>query len=198
MKTLNEEVNRIKSIMGLIFEEKEVDKEEDEESNVESSETEVIKGSYSAEGKSNTYDALHSFNRRKSDGFGGGINSKVAEGIKQYKQSKGLKAVDIKKVKITIYPDTVTVEWEVTIGPSTDGYTYESFDSRGSAGGGTSAVDKQLEKMHSLHSYDKKVEILHFNKNVPVCYNSNGTKKPGGCSGSINIQQKFYKYGKKV
>jgi hypothetical protein len=109
----------------------------------------------------------------------------------------GIKAVDIKKMTVNIEPNSLTVNWKVYIGPSGNGYTYEEFDSRGSAGGGEGAVDKQLSSMHSYHSGEPKL-IYHFNKTIPVCYNSNGKKKTDGCKGTINIQQKFYKYGKKV
>ena len=159
---------------------------------------EVIKGSYSAAGKLGVYDALHSFHRRRSDKFGGGINTIVQDGIKEYKfKNKNVKAVDIKDMYVFINPDTLTVNWEVTIGPSTDGYTYEQFDSRGSAGGGESAVDGQLPSMHSGNSGKPKL-VYHFNKTIPKCFNSNGTKMTGGCKGTINIQQKFFKYGKPV
>ena len=157
----------------------------------------VISGSYTAEGQPRAYDALHSFQSRASDKFGGRINTKVQNGIKEYKKTSGLKAIDIKKVSVTIDPNTLTVNWKVTIGPSTDGYTYEQFDSRGSAGGGESAVDGQLSSMHSYNSGTPKM-VYHFNKTIPVCFNSNGTKKKDGCKGTINIQQKFFKYGKKV
>jgi hypothetical protein len=40
--------------------------------------------------------------------------------------------------------------------------------------------------------------VYYFNKTIPKCFNDNGTKKTGGCKGTINIQQKFYKYGKPV
>ena len=157
----------------------------------------VISGSYSAEGQPRAYDALHSFQSRRSDGFGGRINTKVQNGIKEYKKTKGLNAVDIKKVTVNIDPDTLTVNWEVTIGKSNDGYTYEQFDSRGSAGGGESAVDGQLAGMHSVNSGEPKL-VYYFNKTIPKCFDSNGVKLSGGCKGTINIQQKFFKYGKKV
>ena len=158
---------------------------------------EVISGSYSAEGQKGAYDALHSFQSRKSDKFGGRINTKVQNGIKEYKNTKGLNAVDIKKVTVNIDPKTLTVNWEVTIGKSNDGYTYEQFDSRGSAGGGESAVDRQLAGMHSVNSGEPKL-VYYFNKTIPKCFDSNGVKLSGGCKGTINIQQKFFKYGKKV
>jgi hypothetical protein len=158
---------------------------------------EVIKGSYSAAGKSGVYDALHSFHRRRSDGFGGRINTIVQNGIKDYKfKNKNVKAVDIKDMYVFIDPNTLTVNWEVTIGPSTDGYTYEQFDSRGSAGGGESAVNGQLQSMHSGNSGEPKM-VYYFNKTIPKCFNPDGTKMTT-CKGTINIQQKFYKYGNPV
>ena len=163
-----------------------------------SSPDKVIKGSYSAAGKSGAYDALHSFQGRGSDGFGGRINTIVQNGIKDYKfKNKNVKAVDIKDMYVFINPDTLTVNWEVTIGPSADGYTYDQFDSRGSAGGGESAVNGQLPSMHSGNSGEPKL-VYHFNKTIPKCFNSNGTKMTGGCKGTINIQQKFFKYGRPV
>lgn len=157
----------------------------------------IISGSYSAEGQPHAYDALHAFQSRRSDGFGGRINTKVQNGIKEYKKTSGLDAVDIKKVKVDINPNTLTVKWEVTIGRSNDGYTYEEFDSRGSAGGGESAVDGQLAGMHSVNS-GEPVLVYHFNETIPKCFDSKGVKLEGGCKGTINIQQKFFKYGKKV
>ena len=158
---------------------------------------EVIKGSYSAAGKSGVYDALHSFHRRRSDGFGGRINTIVQNGIKDYKfKNKNVKAVDIKDMYVFIDPNTLTVNWEVTIGPSSDGYTYEQFDSRGSAGGGESAVNGQLESMHSFNSGEPKM-VYYFNKTIPKCFNPDGTKMTT-CKGTINIQQKFFKYGNPI
>lgn len=157
----------------------------------------IISGSYSAEGQPHAYDALHAFQSRRSDGFGGRINTKVQNGIKEYKKTSGLDAVDIKKVKVDINPNTLTVKWEVTIGRSNDGYTYDEFDSRGSAGGGESAVNAQLAGMHSVNS-GKPVLVYHYNETIPKCFDVKGVKLPGGCKGKINIQQKFFKYGTKV
>jgi len=157
---------------------------------------EIIKGSYSAEGQPRAYDALHAFQSRRSDKFGGRMNTKVQDGIKIYKTKYKVKAVNIKKVDVEIDPNTLTVNWEVTIGPSFDGYTYDEFDSRGSAGGGEKAVNDQLSKSHS-YNFGKPEMVYHYNKNIPICYNPDGTKKER-CRGTINIQQKFFKYGKKV
>jgi hypothetical protein len=108
------------------------------------------------------------------------------------------KKFDIKKVYVDIDPNTLTVDWEVTIGPSSDGYTYEEFDSRGSAGGGEGAVNGQLESMKSYHPNKEAKLVYHYNETIPKCFNSNGTKMEGGCKGTINMQQKFFKFGKKI
>ena len=157
----------------------------------------VISGSYTAAGKYAPYDALHSFERRKSDKFGGRLNTKVQEGIKKYKLDNGISAVDILNVDIKINPETLLVEWSVTIGPSTDGNTYEEIDSRGSAGGGESAVEGQLSKMHNRHSGLTPVLVKYFNETIPKYYDVNGNKLTSK-RGNINIQQKFFKYGKKI
>lgn len=158
---------------------------------------EVVTGSYSAQGKQNAYDALHSFQSRRSDGFGGRINTKVQNAIKEYKLKTGIKAVDIESMQVDIDPHTLTVEWKVLISPSEDGFTYDEFDSRGSAGGGESAVNDQLAGMHSVNS-GKPVLVYHYNETIPKCFDGKGVKLPGGCKGKINIQQKFFKYGTKV
>ena len=157
----------------------------------------VISGSYIAAGKYGPYDALHSFERRKSDKFGGRLNTKVQEGIQKYKLDNNINAVDILNVDIKINPETLLVEWSVTIGPSTDGNTYEEIDSRGSAGGGTSAVEGQLSKMHNRHSGLTPVLVKHFNETIPIYYDANGDKLTSK-RGNINIQQKFFKYGKAI
>lgn len=156
---------------------------------------EVVTGSYSAKNQSNPYDALHSFHMRASDKFGGRINTKVKKAIKDFKKKNNIKAVDIKNMKVNIDENTLTVDWSVTIVPSSTNKTYEGFDSRGSAGGGESAVNKQLDKMHSYNSGTPEL-LYHFNKTINVCFDSRGIKLKNGCKGKINIQQKFYKYGK--
>jgi hypothetical protein len=159
--------------------------------------TDVISGSYSAAGKYGPYDALHSFERRKSDKFGGRLNTLVQEGIQKYKTNNNINAVDILNVDIKITPETLLVEWSVTIGPSTDGSTYEIIDSRGSAGGGESAVNGQLQSMHNKHTGLTPVLVKYYNETIPMYYDVNGNKLSNS-KGKINIQQKFFKYGKVI
>ena len=67
MKLIKEEIDRIKSLMGLIIEQK-------------ISLPIVVKGGYSA--PKGDADALHSFERRRSDGFGGKMLTKINEKLK--------------------------------------------------------------------------------------------------------------------
>jgi len=156
-----------------------------------------ISGEYIAAGQSNPYDAAHSFQKRKSDGFGGGLNTKVENAIKKYKENYNIDAVNIKKVSIEIDPESLKVNWFVQIEPSKDGYTYEVIDSRGKAGGAESKVDEQLPKMHSLHSGLEPKLITYFQQKIPIWYDNNGNKLSNS-AGDILIHQKFFKYGKKV
>jgi LysM repeat protein len=151
----------------------------------------IITDSYTALGQAYTYDALHSFNRRRMDGFGGFLNDKINAGLAEIR-SKGFPS-DLKKLYIQIDPATLTVYWSAVVGPSLDGRCYMSVDSRGSAGGGLSAVQKQCPRMHRLHSNLIPVKQLEFNDNVLQCYDWNSVKLDT-VTNAINIQQHFYKY----
>ena len=123
MDIINEEIGRIKQVMGLI---------------TESSGLPItVTGSYKA--PKGDGDALHSFDRRKSDHFGGymltggpipsqfqdrvilnqgkGVNQVLRELIKQ-----GIKP-DVTNIDIKVNSD-YTVEWSVTIDESKDGIEY--------------------------------------------------------------------------
>ena len=152
---------------------------------------ELVCDSYCASGMPAIYDALHSFNSRRMDKFGGYINSKINKGLEDIRK-KGFKS-DVKKLYIQIDPLTLTVHWIAVVGPSTDGKCYVRFDSRGSAGGGVPAVEKQLNTMHSLYPTLTATKLLEFNENVVKCYDWNGGQLNSYCS-SVNIRQHFYKY----
>jgi LysM repeat protein len=142
-------------------------------------------------GQRYVYDALHSFNRRRMDGFGGFLNDKINAGLAEIR-SKGFMS-DLKKLYIQIDPTTLTVHWSAVVGPSLDGRCYMSVDSRGSAGGGLPAVQKQCPRMHRLHPTLVPVKQLEFNDNVLQCYNWDGVQLDT-VTHAINIQQHFYKY----
>lgn len=152
---------------------------------------ELICDSYTALGKPHVYDALHSFNRRIMDYFGGYLNVKINAGLERVR-SKGFRS-DIKKLYIQINPLTLTVYWIAVVGPSEDGNCYACMDSRGSANGGLGAVNGQIPKMHSLYSGMDPVLLLDFNEDVIQCYEGNGTPLSSYCT-YVNIRQKFYKY----
>jgi LysM repeat protein len=152
---------------------------------------ELVSDEYTAMGQPAVYDALHSFNYRRSDRFGGYINVKVNAGLERIR-NKGFKS-DIKKLYIQVNPYTLTVYWFAIVGPSTDKYSYVRLDSRGSAGGGIKAVEKQLPRMHGLYPDLVPVKLLDFNENVLVCYTWSGKMIENYCS-YVNIQQHFFKY----
>lgn len=151
----------------------------------------IISDSYTALGQPYVYDALHSFHRRRMDGFGGFLNDKINAGLAEIR-SKGFYS-DLKKLYIQIDPATLTVYWSAVVGPSLDGRCYMHVDSRGSAGGGLAAVQKQCPRMHRLHSTMVPVKQLEFNEHVLQCYDWNGVKLDT-VTNAINIQQHFYKY----
>lgn len=151
----------------------------------------LISDSYTALGQRYVYDALHSFNRRKMDGFGGFLNDKINEGLAEVRRS-GYNS-DVKNLYIQIDPSTLTVYWTAVVGPSADGKCYLGVDSRGSAGGGLPAVLKQCPRMHRIHDSWTPELLLEFNHNVVQCYDWNGIKLDSAYN-YINIQQHFYKY----
>lgn len=152
---------------------------------------ELICDSYTALGQPWVYDALHSFNSRRMDKFGGYLNVKINEGLAEIRK-KGFNS-DVKKLYIQIDPKTLTVFWTAVVGPSSDGRCYVSVDSRGSAGGGLPAVQKQCPRMHRIHAGLKPVKLLEYNENVIQCYDWHSNRLDSVCR-YVNIQQHFYKY----
>jgi len=152
---------------------------------------EVICDSYAALGMPSAYDALHSFNARVADNFGGYINSKVNKGLEDIRK-KGFNS-DLKQLYIQINPLTLTVYWTAVVGPSEDGRCYVRLDSRGSAGGGMGAVTPQLSRMHNLYPTLTPMRMLDFNEDVIQCFDWNSRPLDYICS-YVNIRQVFYKY----
>ncbi|MFM6934567.1 MAG: LysM peptidoglycan-binding domain-containing protein [Flavobacteriales bacterium] len=151
----------------------------------------LVCDSFCAQGMPSTYDALHSFNYRIADRFGGYLNIKVNLALEQIRQN-GFPS-DVKKIYIQIDPIYLKVYWFVVVGPSIDGTSYVRIDSRGSAGGGVNAVQKQLPYMLKKHPNFQAHKLMEFNENVPVCYDWSGNQL---CdfNGTINIRQHFYKF----
>ena len=132
---------------------------------------ELICDSYTAIKFPHVYDALHSFNRRRVDNFGGYMNVKINAGLERIR-SKGFQS-DVKQLYIQIDPLTLTVYWIAVVGPSEDGQCYACVDSRGSAGGGENAVNHQLHSMHRMYPSMNPSLILDFNENVIQCFEGN-------------------------
>ena len=147
--------------------------------------------SYCAAAVPAVYDALHSFNSRRVDKFGGHINDKVNIGLENIRK-KGFN-YDVKRLYIQINPKTLTVYWIAVVGPSTDGRCYVRFDSRGSAGGGIAAVQPQVKSMHRLYPSLSAVKLLEFTDSVVQCFEWNGNSLPFYYN-TVNICQHFYKY----
>jgi len=152
---------------------------------------EVLCDSYSAMGVPYVYDALHSFHSRRMDKFGGYLNDKIYEGLRQIRL-KGFYS-DLKQLYIQINPKLLTVHWVAVVGPSTDGKCYIKVNSRGSAGGGRAAVEKQLPQMHHIHDELIPVKVLEFNCDVVQCFDWKGNPLDTFYN-AVNIQQYFFKY----
>jgi hypothetical protein len=139
----------------------------------------IVKGEYVVpKGTPNMGDALHSFERRKSDGFGGRMSTKIKEALVDlYK--KGINP-DVTDLKINIDSKNYKVMWEATIKPSTDGKAYTGFMTFGSAGSGADkrAIGQEERMKKIIGGKDYKL-VLDF-------------KNPTG----IYIRQFFYKYTK--
>lgn len=152
---------------------------------------EVLCDSYVALGMPSAYDALHSFNARRMDNFGGYINSKVNKGLEDIRK-KGFNS-DLKQLYIQINPQTLTVYWTAVVGPSEDGRCYVRLDSRGSANGGLGAVKPQLSRMHNIYPTLTPVMVLDFDENVIQCFDWSSRPLDTICR-FINIRQQFFKY----
>ena len=139
----------------------------------------IVKGGYVVpKGTPNMGDALHSFESRKSDGFGGRMSTKIREALmKMYNDGINPEVTDL---KVNVDSKKYEVTWEAKLEPSKDGKAYIGFVTRGSAGSGADArALSQIDKMkEQVGGEDYKV-VLDF-------------KNPTG----IYIRQFFYTYTK--
>lgn len=138
----------------------------------------VVKGNYQVpENAKNKADALHSFEKRKSDGFGGRMSTKIKEALRDL-HSKGINP-DITEIKINVDSKNYKVDWEAKIEPSKDGKAYVGIATVGSAGSGADERAKnQIEAMKKWSPGAKDYTlVLDF-------------KNPSG----VYIRQFFYKY----
>lgn len=131
----------------------------------------IIKGSYIVpENLPNRLDALHSFEKRQSDNFGGFMSTKINKALRDM-YAKGINP-DIKNLSITIDPVKYSVTWAATIGPSTDGRAFVGMYTRGSAGAGADNRAKdQVKNIESNLKNSKHIELikdLNFNNKVKI------------------------------
>lgn len=139
----------------------------------------ILKGGYIVpKGTPNMGDALHSFERRKSDGFGGRMSTKIKEQlVALYKKGINPEVTDL---KVEVDSKNYEVKWEATIKPSTDGKAYTGFMTFGSAGSGadTRALGQEKGMKERVGGKNYKL-VLDF-------------KNPTG----IYIRQLFFQYEK--
>lgn len=136
--------------------------------------TKTIKGSYQVPANiANKLDALHAFESRKIDGFGGKMSTKINAALREL-YNQGINP-DLKKLDIIIDPIKFKVDWTAEIGKSTDGIAYVGMKTRGSAGTG---ADKRAVS---------QLPELTKEKNAKIVKDLNFTK-------GLKIRQFFYKY----
>jgi hypothetical protein len=121
----------------------------------------------------NRLDALHSFESRKSDGFGGRMATKINAALRDL-YNQGINP-DILNLEIKIDPNLFRVDWTATIGESKNGIPYVGVITRGSAGSGADerAIKQLPELKNKLNA--AFVKDLNFKK-------------------GLRIRQFFYKY----
>ena len=139
----------------------------------------IVKGEYSVpENVPYRADALHSFESRKLDGFGGKMSTKIREALmKMY--NEGINP-EVTELKVNVDSTNYKVTWEAKLEPSKDGKAYIGFVTRGSAGSNADAraLDQIAEMKKKVGGQDYKV-VLNF-------------VNPKG----IYIRQYFYTYTK--
>jgi hypothetical protein len=140
----------------------------------------VMKGSYTVPaGTPAMADALHSFEKRKLDGFGGRMTSQIRDKMRElYKAGMN---PDVTDIKITVDSTKYKVDWEATIQPSKDGKAYVGLSTVGSAGGGADA--RAYQQISALKGWVPGAQDYTLALDF---------KNPKG----IYIRQFFYKYTK--
>jgi hypothetical protein len=117
-----------------------------------------IKGSYNS--PKGDYDAMHSFESRKSDGFGGKVHTKVSEALKNFYKKYKLNPT-ISSINIVMDDTNWVVTWDILIEESKDGKAYVGLTSRGGAGPkeGNSGSLARAERQINQKIKDLKSEV---------------------------------------
>ena len=109
----------------------------------------IVEGTYSP--RAGDYDGMHSFQSRRSDGFGGKMNTKVNLALRKFYAETG-KNPEITNIDIIMDDTLWKVTWKVTIEESKDGKAWMGLTSRGGAGrkdgpgGSVNRAKDQIEK----------------------------------------------------
>lgn len=140
----------------------------------------VLKGGYVVpENTPNKADALHAFERRKSDGFGGRMSTKINEALRKM-YAEGINP-DILELKVTVDGKKYKVDWEATLSESKDGKAYVGMSTVGSAGAG--ADSRALSQIPNMKTWAKGA------KDYTLVLDFVNPK-------DVYIRQYFYKYTK--
>ena len=117
-----------------------------------------INGSYNP--PKGDYDAMHSFESRKSDGFGGKMHTKVNTALKDFYKKYKLNPT-ISSINIVMDDINWVVTWDVLIEESKDGKAYVGLTSRGGAGPkeGNSGSLARAERQINQKIKDLKSEV---------------------------------------
>lgn len=124
-------------------------------------------------------DALHSFERRRSDKFGGRMTSKIEKKLKEVYDA-GINP-DVVDIKINVDSKQYKVTWSATIDESRDGKAYVGVSTRGSAGGGSD--NRAATQVEPLKQQLKK----NGAEDITLALDFKNT-------GGVPIRQYFFKY----
>lgn len=139
---------------------------------------------------SGDWDAMHSFQSRKKDGFGGKVHEKIEKRLKEL-YDKGINP-EVKSIKVKMDESSWKVTVDVEIGPSTDGKAWMGITSRGGAGTneGPNAASKRAEQQIDKKLKDLKTELgdpdVETKKLLDFEHDSKNKR--------IHVRQLFYAY----
>jgi hypothetical protein len=148
-----------------------------------------VTGEYSP--KKGDWDALHSFQSRRSDGFGGKMNTKVNEALVKYWTDEKRNPT-ISKIEITIDEAAFKVKWKCIIEESKDGKAWMGLTSRGGAGhpdgpsGSKSRAKNQIEKKKKELASEFSEPTLESKEVLDFNYTAKG--------GKMHVRQIFIIY----
>lgn len=148
-----------------------------------------VSGEYSP--RPGDWDAVHSFQSRRSDGFGGKMNDIVNEALVKFFEEEHANP-DISKIEIEIDEDSWKVRWKCTIEESKDGKAWIGLTSRGGAGtpngpsGSIARAKSQIEAKKSSLKSEFRDPALETKEVLDFNYDSK--------SGVIHIRQIFVVY----